>query len=301
VCLVVEHVTGVAVSSGELIGMPVTSLLVHGMSRLLLRLQAEQQRHGQMLGEVLSRLPFPVVVTGDDGAVVLANPAAEALTGPLAELRTTREDGTPVDLRLLAPGEQGLELRLARGDGRVAQVVADTVPTEHGTIVALLDVTAQRGYQQRLEHAAFHDPLTGLPNRALLWRRFAVAADDAYAVLLVDLDGFKAINDEYGHLAGDELLCRVAERLRHVCGPEATVARLGGDEFAVLLPRSGPDRAAEVANEIRRTLAWEVPLTGGPVRIGASIGYALGGPGYSPDDVLAAADTAMYVQKHARA
>ncbi|WP_433365274.1 diguanylate cyclase domain-containing protein [Actinoplanes sp. CA-142083] len=285
---------------GAVIGLPVVPLLIYGMRSVLLHLQEEQRKHGQMMDDVLNRLPFPVLLADAEGGVLLANPAASALTGPLDELRATRAGGEPVDLPRLAAGESGLELRLTRGDGRVVQVVAETVPTAHGTIVALLDVTAQRGYEERLEHAAFHDPLTGLPNRALLWRRFAVAADGSYTVLLVDLDGFKAINDTYGHLAGDELLCRVAERLKHVCGPSATVARLGGDEFAALLPASGLAEAETVAEAVHRALSWEIPLATGPVRVGASIGYALGGPGQSPDDVLATADAAMYSQKHAR-
>ncbi|GAA2661373.1 diguanylate cyclase domain-containing protein [Paractinoplanes durhamensis] len=285
---------------GAYIGMTIMPMLVFTMRKLFMHVQAERERHERMLDDVLKRLPFPVVVTGADGEVVLANPAAAELTGPLDGVRATLGDGTPVDLRRLVPGESGLELRVTRADGRVVQVRAETVPTAHGTILALLDVTAQRGYENRLEHAAFHDPLTGLPNRALLWRRFAEAGDGPYAVLLIDLDGFKAINDTHGHLAGDELLCRVAERLRHACGPDATVARLGGDEFAALLPQADADRAREVAEAVRQTFRWDVPLSTGPVRVGGSVGHALGGPGFSPDNVLAEADAAMYVEKHSR-
>jgi diguanylate cyclase (GGDEF)-like protein len=180
------------------------------------------------------------------------------------------------------------------------QVVVETVPTEHGTIVALLDVTARRSYEERLEHAAYHDPLTGLPNRALLWERFAAVADGPYAVLLVDLDGFKAVNDTYGHQAGDELLCQVAARLRHACGAEATVARLGGDEFAVLLPGARAELATATAMAIRGVFDWPAPLSTGPVPVGGSIGYALGGPGRSLDEVFAGADAAMYADKHGR-
>jgi diguanylate cyclase (GGDEF)-like protein len=289
-----------SLSPGFYLGIVIMPLLVYGMRKLLTRVQTEQERHERLLSDVLTRLPFPVIVTGADGHVVLANPAATGLTGPFDGVRATLDDGTPVDLRRLAAGESGLDLRLTRTDGRVVQVLAETVPTAHGTILALLDVTAQRGYEHRLEHAAYHDPLTGLPNRAELWRQFASASDDRYAVLLVDLDGFKAVNDTYGHLAGDELLCRVAERLRLVCGPEATVARLGGDEFAVLLPHADGARAAEVADGVRDAFRWEVALSTGPVRVGGSVGQALGGPGVSPDSVLAEADAAMYIEKHSR-
>ncbi|GIF17275.1 diguanylate cyclase (GGDEF)-like protein [Actinoplanes tereljensis] len=300
VCLIGFSAAGVQLMPGTYIGMLITPMLMYGMRMVLMQMQSEAQRHERLLADVLSRMPFPVVVTSTDGEVVLANRAATELTGPLGEVRATFADGTPVDLRRLVPGESGLELRITRGDGRVVQVLADTVLTAHGTIVALQDVTAQRGYEHRLEHAAYHDPLTGLPNRALLWRRFAEAGDGPYAVLLVDLDGFKAINDTYGHLAGDELLCRVAERLRNVCGPDATVARLGGDEFAALLPDTEAERAATVAAEVRRCFDWEIPLSTGPVRVGGSVGSALGGPGLSPDAVLAEADAAMYAEKHSR-
>jgi diguanylate cyclase (GGDEF)-like protein len=284
---------GLEVMPGAYVGMAVISLLMYGMRSLLMRLREEHHRQSRMLGDVLSRLPLPVLVLGADGDVVLANPAAAALTGPLDEVRARTPGGRPVELRSLAEGQQDLVL-----NDRI-QVVVETVPTEHGTIVALLDVTAQRDYEERLEHAAYHDALTGLPNRAELWRRFEVQSGD-YAVLLVDLDGFKAINDTYGHLAGDELLCQVAERLRHVCGRNATVARLGGDEFAVLVPGAGTAEATATAAAIRDGFAWEVPLAAGPVRVGGSIGFALGGPDRSPDEVLAAADVAMYTDKYDR-
>jgi diguanylate cyclase (GGDEF)-like protein len=266
------------------------------MRTLLLRMRDEQERQNRMFGEVLNRLPFPVLVTDNAGNVVLANPAATTLTGPLAEARVRTANGTPVDLSRLAPGESGLELLV----NEQSHVVVETVPTESHTIVALLDVTARRGYEERMEHAAFHDPLTGLPNRALLWRHFEAVADGQYAVLLLDLDGFKAVNDTYGHQAGDELLCRTAEMLRPLCGPDATVARLGGDEFAVLLPGGRQEHAAAMAAAIRDAFAAAMPLTTGPVRVGGSVGYGLGCPGRSPEEVLAAADDAMYADKHSR-
>ncbi|MBU2669926.1 GGDEF domain-containing protein [Actinoplanes bogorensis] len=281
-------------------GMVIVPLLVFGMRLLLLRLRAEQQKHTRMIGEVLSRLPLPVLVTGSEGEVLLTNPAATELIGPLDELRATLSDGTPVDPRRMRPGESGLELRLTRGDSQVLQVVAETVLTEHGTIVALQDVTAQRGYEERLEYVAYHDSLTGLPNRAQLWRRLAEVADRPYSMLLVDLDGFKQVNDTLGHLAGDELLCFVAERLRAACGPTATVARLGGDEFAVLLPDADEHAARTVADAVRSSFHQDVHLTTGPVRVGGSLGTAVATPNCTPDEVLATADAAMYANKHAR-
>jgi diguanylate cyclase (GGDEF)-like protein len=204
-----------------------------------------------------------------------------------------------VDLLTLAAGATDLELRLTRSDGSHSQVLLETVPTDRGTIFALRDITAQRMHEEQLWYTAHHDALTGLPNRSLLWQRFAAAGSESYAVLLIDLDGFKAVNDTFGHQAGDELLRAVAQRVRHVCGSDATVARLGGDEFAVFLPRSAEEQARYAQDAIGSCFAREFRLSIGAIRVGGSIGYALGAPGRSPDEVMAAADAAMYACKRA--
>jgi diguanylate cyclase (GGDEF)-like protein len=286
---------GVAPMPGAYVGMAVVPLLGYGIRILLERLRDERRRHRRMLGEVLDRLPMPVVVTGEDGGVVFANPAAQALTGPIDAVLARATDGTSVDLLGLAPGETGLELLINDS----AHVVVDTVPTPHGTVMTMLDVTARHDYERRLEHAALHDPLTGLANRALLWQRFA-AVTGPYAVLLVDLDGFKMVNDTRGHQAGDEVLCRVAERLREACDQDATVARLAGDEFAVLLPGARARQATAAAEVVRGIFTTEITVAAGPVWVGGSIGYALGGPGRTPDEVLAGAYAALYASKHGR-
>ncbi|MBB2947096.1 diguanylate cyclase (GGDEF)-like protein [Actinoplanes lutulentus] len=152
-----------------------------------------------------------------------------------------------------------------------------------------------------LEHLAFHDALTGLANRALFQRHL----DDhggGRAVLLIDLDGFKPINDTYGHATGDAVLAVVALRLGAFAGPDDLVARLGGDEFALLsgaaltVAEAGA-RAADLAAEI------ELPMTvrGHDVRVGASVGVATGYDGQSGDALLHEADVAMYERKVSRA
>ncbi|MBL7253090.1 sensor domain-containing diguanylate cyclase [Actinoplanes sp. LDG1-01] len=293
VSIVVPLVAGIGVQPGATGGMLV-GFLVYGMQVLLRRIEAQSRERA----ELLLRLPSPVIVVGDDGEIILSNPAAAALTGPLEQLRAYGGDGAPVDLRRLPAGSAGLELRLVRGDGTVARALAETVRVENGTIVGLADVTAQRDYEERLQRAAFHDALTGLPNRALLWQRFETAGE-SYGVLLIDLDGFKAINDTLGHQAGDDLLRGVAERVSGVCGPDATVARLGGDEFAVLLPGAGVAEAERTAEAVRSCFGEEFMVDGGPARAGGSIGCAVAAPGQSPDEVLAAADAAMYRTKRA--
>jgi diguanylate cyclase (GGDEF)-like protein len=148
-----------------------------------------------------------------------------------------------------------------------------------------------------LEHLAFHDPLTGLVNRAL-FQRHLEEHSGACAVLLIDLDGFKPVNDTYGHAAGDAVLTTVAMRLRANAGPHDVVARLGGDEFALLCTvpvgdADARDRAAGLAADIG------LPMTvlGRQVRVGASIGVATGCDGQSAAALLHQADLAMYEQK----
>jgi diguanylate cyclase (GGDEF)-like protein len=160
--------------------------------------------------------------------------------------------------------------------------------------------------EEQLRHLAFHDPLTGLANRALFQNRVqhAIASQPrtgaAVAVLYIDLDAFKAVNDTLGHHAGDELLATVARRLLSCARPTDTVARLGGDEFAVLVEHvRQPGSAAALAGRIVDVLAEPAELPGGePMRVGASVGVAvrdLGGE--SASEVLRQADTAMYAAK----
>ncbi|MDG6101514.1 GGDEF domain-containing protein [Dactylosporangium aurantiacum] len=165
----------------------------------------------------------------------------------------------------------------------------------------LRDLTEQRAM---LAHLAYHDALTGLANRAHLARLAAeeLAAtppDGSTAVVLLDLDGFKQVNDGLGHAAGDALLVAAAGRLTEAVGGAGTVARLGGDEFVLLLPRVGGARAAEeVAARVLARLAAPLTVAGTPLRIRASAGVALGhGPGTDLDALLRDADLALYQAK----
>jgi diguanylate cyclase (GGDEF)-like protein/PAS domain S-box-containing protein len=160
------------------------------------------------------------------------------------------------------------------------------------------DVTEARRFQDQLRHEATHDPLTGLPNRALFTERLAAAAVGRCALLLVDLNDFKLINDVHGHPAGDAVLVGVAERLRECAGPPATPARLGGDEFAVVLPRAGDADAARLRDELRARMQLPIDADGRPLTVGASIGFATG-TGTDPEALFSAADQAMYEVKRA--
>ncbi|MBS7457495.1 putative bifunctional diguanylate cyclase/phosphodiesterase [Coralloluteibacterium stylophorae] len=157
-----------------------------------------------------------------------------------------------------------------------------------------------------LVHRALHDPLTRLPNRVLLEDRIGQAVCKAargngrFAVLFVDLDGFKAVNDAWGHQFGDGLLVEVAARLRAARRSTDTLARLGGDEFVLLIDIAEPADAATVAEDVLRALAAQFEVAGHPLRIGASIGIAIyPEDGAGAQALMANADAAMYHAKDA--
>ncbi len=156
--------------------------------------------------------------------------------------------------------------------------------------------------RQRLTHRAAHDSLTGLANRerftSLVNR--ALRDDDHPAVAFIDLDGFKAINDRFGHSAGDVVLQVAAERIRSVVRGADVPARLGGDEFAVLLSTSPhPGAVSVVAERVRTRLGEPFSVEGRTVMVGASVGLAFGGRGEDAEALLRRADTAMYAAKRA--
>ncbi len=173
---------------------------------------------------------------------------------------------------------------------------------------SLTDITDRKRAEERLLHDAFHDALTELPNRSLFLDRLGLTLEQSrrhkrisFAVLFLDLDRFKNLNDSLGHAAGDALLVEFAGRLRGCLRPGDTVARLGGDEFGVLLTEvDGPEDATRVAERIQELLRQPFAVGSTEVISTASIGIALGAAGYErPDDILRDADTAMYRAKAA--
>ncbi|GAA0734574.1 diguanylate cyclase [Dactylosporangium roseum] len=160
-----------------------------------------------------------------------------------------------------------------------------------------------REREHELQHLAFHDPLTGLANRVLFYERVQHALlthareRHRFAVLFVDLDGFKQVNDSLGHAAGDDVLREVATRLRNCVRASDTVARFGGDEFAVLAEHLATETDAQAtANRIVKVVAKPFELYGTPAHISASVGVALSGAG-DADEILREADEAMYRAK----
>jgi diguanylate cyclase (GGDEF)-like protein/PAS domain S-box-containing protein len=204
------------------------------------------------------------------------------------------------------------EHRLRHKDGGYRWVlvrglaVRDSAGDVYRIAGSLTDVTQRKRVEEQLVRDAFQDALTGLPNRALFMDRLALAfgrgrrrPEELFAVLFLDLDRFKVVNDGLGHLIGDQLLVAIARRLEQSLRPGDTVARLGGDEFVVLLGELGDQRDAfYIAERIQQQLGHPFSLDGQDVFTTASIGIAFGGRGYShPEDLLRDADTAMYRAK----
>jgi diguanylate cyclase (GGDEF)-like protein len=166
------------------------------------------------------------------------------------------------------------------------------------------DIRRREAVEAELQRLALHDPLTGLANRVLFYERVGHALStharggETFAVLFIDLDGFKQVNDELGHSAGDVVLRTVADRLRDCLRDSDTVARFGGDEFAVVVERLAASRDVEIMAD-RIVAAVGRPIDIGPhqTRVTASIGIKLNHPGDSANDILREADLAMYTAK----
>ena len=263
---------------------------------------------------------------GSDGRVTEWNQQAESTFGwPRAEVlgRELSELIIPEDQR--AAHHAGMARYLATGQGTMlgkrvevnardrsgrefpVELTIWAVHAAGGTQFSALvhDITVRKQLETQLQHQAFHDSLTNLANRALFTDRLGHAVTrqgrhpmSTLAVLFLDLDDFKTINDSLGHAAGDQLLLAVAERMRGALRPEDTSARLGGDEFAVLLEETGRDGAREAAERLLDALRSPFDVQGRQVVMRGSIGISTShAEGTTPDDLLRHADLAMYTAK----
>jgi diguanylate cyclase (GGDEF)-like protein/PAS domain S-box-containing protein len=235
----------------------------------------------------------------------------EAITHGWDELIGEQRRQLASDLRRVG-SLRNVELRLRRRDGSTSwalsnhALLTEADGTEH-VEGSLVDITERKRIQQQVEFRALHDPLTGLPNRAFLGERLRVEIAQArrtghrLALMFLDLDDFKAVNDALGHASGDVVLQQAAARLRDSVRQADCVARVGGDEFVVLLPfvQAGSD-AAGVARELIRALDQPFHLDGHELRLGASIGIAVFPEhGAEGDALVRNADAAMYAAKQA--
>jgi diguanylate cyclase (GGDEF)-like protein/PAS domain S-box-containing protein len=209
------------------------------------------------------------------------------------------------------------ETRLRRVDGTdvPVQVTASWVDEDPDgqpahLVMIVEDITERKALEAQLVHRSLHDPLTGLPNRLLFQDRLWHALERGRrentptCVLITDLDGFKAINDELGHPMGDLVLVTFAERLRSVLRASDTAARLGGDEFSIVCENTEPADAEVLAERLRASVTDPLSLGGTTVTIGLSIGIGSVAGGIEPGDVyervVREADDAMYADKSRR-
>jgi diguanylate cyclase (GGDEF)-like protein len=200
---------------------------------------------------------------------------------------------TDIRLQHSSGGTRWVEMRIS---GKV-----DAAGIE-GWVINLREVTDRKLFEDELRRQAATDPLTGLLNRTAFSDRLTAATLDIDpaappAVLFVDVDDFKSVNDTLGHAVGDDLLTTVAARLSADVRGDDVVARLGGDEFAVLLTDADAARLRDVADRLLASLRGPMTLSGSAVTITASIGGALGAPGDTAERLLHSADTAMYAAK----
>lgn len=308
-------------SRGELIGavLVVEDITARKRAHEALR---EQERLFRLIAEHAADL---ILVFETDGALQYASPSSQQTLGFSPEELT---GGTLEMLTAMVHPEERERFRKAFNEVRVTHrsaAVTHRMQSRHGeyrwletTVRALndparamryqavcRDVTSQVTSEARLEHQALHDPLTGMPNRTLFIRRLdevmtgATGRSRRFAVLFVDLDNFKLINDSLGHGRGDQLLVEVGERLKGCLRFDDTLARLGGDEFAVLVRAVGdPTEAVEVAEQILSQLHDSFTLDGSEIFVTASVGVVVSTPNHTrTDDLLRDADVAMYRAK----
>jgi diguanylate cyclase (GGDEF)-like protein len=285
---------------------------------------------GAAIVDLLNALDEGIVLCDAEGTVLVANAAAKVLQGlPVEDDLRGRpfpfspslcsSDGSPLT-RAHHPLVRALhgtvvrseQLQLAGEESERRHIVASAKPfnvgTEHGALLVLRDVTSQLEEEAWLMHLALHDPLTGLANRYLLLdylRRVLLqfrTRGGSIALVFLDLDDFKMINDRFGHDVGDEVLVAVARRIQGAVRSSDIVARLGGDEFVVAHAASeDPGEIDLVVSRIRKTLTAPYQVRGQTLAVSASIGWVAADPRHEdPTTLLVRADREMYRRKSAR-
>ncbi len=285
-------------------------------------LMVDLQRSEERFRSLVRNASDVVAVLGADGLIRYQSPAAERVLGRspteaigrVATAHVHPDDRAAVERRLnevaaVAGAEATFEFRARHDDGsfRMLEAIAKNLlddPAVGGVVVNYRDITERKALEEQLRHQAFHDVLTGLANRSLFRDRLGHALARASrgalptAVLYLDIDDFKAVNDRLGHAEGDRLLVLVGERLVAAMRAGDTVARLGGDEFAVIVEETDPGEAHVAADRILKALAEPFDLGGRETAVRGSIGIAIHDvDGSDADELLRRADIAMYAAK----
>ena len=248
---------------------------------------------------------------------LVGRPASELVGGTLFALTHPDDLASAHDscgrMRTVDHGVLRHECRLVHRDGSTvwvlvssAKVAAETGRPAH-LIMHIQDIGERKALEAEIVHRSLHDPLTGLANRVLLFDRIGHALKRAdrtaspTCLFLLDLDGFKEVNDTHGHAAGDELLQQFASRLSACLRPGDTAARIGGDEFVVLCEDTSQEQAGMIAERLAAAAAWPFDLPAGRVAISASIGISTSAdPSDDPAELVRRADVSMYRVKRGR-
>jgi diguanylate cyclase (GGDEF)-like protein/PAS domain S-box-containing protein len=302
-------------------------ILVHqvalAIERIMLRQEIIRQGNEAYFRTLVQDTSDVILIVADDGKVRYATPSAATIFGDIAMagayawelVANGARDGLFslfADPRVGAGSGSGyVDRSIVRHDGRSVQVQVRASdlrndPTVAGLVLTVRDVTEQRKLEEKLKHQAFHDALTGLPNRLLfqdrISRQLATARRDGttVGVLFVDLDDFKVVNDTMGHGVGDELLVAVGVRLSGLIRDCDTAARLGGDEFALLLVSAADSAAVEAAaGRVVEAFSEPFALAAGAVLTTVTVGVATTGDSADTDELLRHADLALYAAKAA--
>jgi diguanylate cyclase len=311
--IIVTAVT-MLILSLSLVGAVLDEHLASRTAREAARLKASENRFRQ-----LADATFEGILIHIGGRIVDANAAIAKLIGrPLEKLIGSQvmdyiADQSRQILKKHMDGEidAACEVELNSGDGKLvpAEVLTRTIQSDEGpaTVLAVRDISERKEAEERIRHMAHHDHLTGLPNRRMFIDRLAQVLarskrdGTTVAVLCLDLDRFKHVNDLGGHAAGDELLKQVAKRLGDCIRTEDTAARLSGDEFAVIqVGVAHPDGPGIMAERLVKSIGKPFDLGSQQTMIGTSIGIALyPGDAEESEDLVRAADTALYRAKEA--
>lgn len=273
---------------------------------------------------VFRAAPFPMLITRkEDSTIIIANQAATAMLGVselyMDNLKMLNFYYNPTDrkalLEQMASNDNqvvGFEIRLCSTSGQVIWVDMSVITMRYRGdevfVIGMADVTERKQTEHKLKIQALTDQLTGLPNRTLLLERIGRCLsqqkrhrDYQYAVLMMDLDRFKEVNDTLGHLEGDQLLVDVARKLEHIIRPTDTAARLGGDEFVLLLEDIHEESdAILVAERLKEELKQPIYLNDEPQTVTTSLGIVIGNDSYNkPFELIRDADIALYQAKQA--